>query len=118
MAHGVVHWEIGAKDAKKLQDFYATLFDWEIDANNPMNYGMAKTGAQAGINGGIFQVQGNMPRYLTFYVMVDDLQAYLDRAVSLGGTAVVPPTPLPGIGSFAMFHDPEGNLIGLFKPQC
>jgi len=28
---------------------------------------------------------------------------------------MVPPTPIPNIGAFAMFHDPEGNLVGLFK---
>ena len=115
MGQPVVHWEIGAKDAQKLQDFYAGLFDWKIDSNNPMSYGMVSTGGQGGINGGIFATQGRMPAYLTLYVQVDDLQAYLDKAVSLGGKAIVPPTPIPGVGSFAMFHDPEGNLIGLFK---
>jgi predicted enzyme related to lactoylglutathione lyase len=40
---------------------------------------------------------------------VDDLQAYLDKAVSLGGSVMVPPTPIPNIGAFAMFHDPEGT---------
>jgi hypothetical protein len=109
-----MHWEIGAKDAKKVQDFYANLFDWKINTNNPMNYGTVDTGGQGGINGGIMQnPQGHS--YVTFYVQVDDLQAYLDKAVSLGGKALVPPTPIPNIGSFAFFGDPEGNIIGLFK---
>ncbi len=116
MGHPVVHWEIGAKDAKKLQDFYAGLFDWKIDANNPMNYGMVDTGGE-GINGGIFPTEGGVPSYLTLYVQVDDLQAYLNKAESLGGKTIVPPTPIPGVGSFAMFHDPEGHLIGLLKGQ-
>lgn len=115
MGQPVVHWEIGAKDASRLQDFYAKLFDWKIDANNPMNYGMVETGGQGGINGGIFATQGNMPTYLTIYVHVDDLQAYLDKAASLGGKTVVPPTPIPDVGAFALFHDPEGNLVGLFS---
>lgn len=63
MGQPVVHWEIGAKDARRLQDFYAKLFDWKIDANNAMNYGMVETGGQGGINGGIFATQGNMPTY-------------------------------------------------------
>lgn len=113
----VVHWEIAGKDAQKLQDFYARLFDWEIDANNPMNYGMVNTGGEGGISGGIMAAQGEVPAYLTFYVQVDDLQAYLDKAVQLGGRAVVPPTPIPDIGSFAMFVDPEGNCIGLFRER-
>jgi predicted enzyme related to lactoylglutathione lyase len=117
MGQPVVHWEIGAKDGKKLQDFYAKLFDWKIDADNSMNYGTVMTGGQGGINGGIFQVDEKTPPYLTFYVSVDDLQSYLDKAVELGGKLIVQPTPIPGVGSFAMFLDPEGICIGLLKSQ-
>ena len=42
-------------------------------------------------------------------------KASLDNAVALGGKALVPPTPIPGIGHFAMFSDPAGNNIGMFK---
>ncbi|MEW6050149.1 MAG: VOC family protein [Candidatus Zixiibacteriota bacterium] len=52
---------------------------------------------------------------MTIYVMVDDLQAYLDKAVKLGGSVVVPPTPIPGVGAFAMFKDLDGNCLGLFR---
>jgi predicted enzyme related to lactoylglutathione lyase len=46
---------------------------------------------------------------------VDDLQACLDRAESLGGQVLVPPTPLPGdFGSIAMIADPDGPQVGLW----
>lgn len=116
MGQPVVHWEIWAKDAKKLQDFYSKLFDWKINANNPINYGLVETGGQGGINGGIFKPEkGTIPQPLTFYVQVDDVQAYLEKAESLGGKTVVPPTSIPGIGTSALFSDPEGVCIGLFK---
>jgi uncharacterized protein len=116
VAHNVVHWEIAAKDAKKSQEFYAKLFEWTIDANNPMNYGMVRSGGgQGGIDGGIFATQNGQPPYVTFYVEVDDLQKYLAKAESLGGKTVLPPMPVPNVGSIAMFTDPEGNFIGLFK---
>ncbi|MDO8612544.1 MAG: VOC family protein [Dehalococcoidia bacterium] len=115
MAHPVVHFEIAGKDGKKLQEFYGKLFDWKIEVDPAMDYGMVDTGGEGGINGGIFQAQGETPPYLTFYVQVDDLQAYLDKAQSLGGKTIVPPTPIPNVGAFAMVHDPEGNLVGLFK---
>ena len=53
MAAPVVHFEIMGKDGKKLQDFYSKLFEWEIDANNPMNYGLVKASGQGGIGGGV-----------------------------------------------------------------
>ena len=115
MAHPVVHFEIAGKDGKKLQEFYGKLFDWKIEVDPALDYGMVDTGGEGGINGGVFQAPPETPPYLTFYVQVDDLQAYLDKAVSLGGSVMVPPTPIPNVGAFAMFHDPEGNLVGLFK---
>ena len=49
-------------------------------------------------------------------VAVDDLQAYLDKAVSLGGTALMQPSEIPGgFGSLAIFNDIAGNRMSLFK---
>lgn len=46
------------------------------------------------------------------YTMID---AGLERAERLGGRTVVPPTALPGdLGSFAVFADPDGQLVGLW----
>jgi predicted enzyme related to lactoylglutathione lyase len=115
MAHPVVHWEITGKDGKRLQEFYARLFGWTINDNNPMKYGLVETGGTGGINGGIGQTCPGGQSYLAVYVQVDDLQAMLDKAASLGGKMVIPPTPVPNVGAIAMFQDPEGHCVGLFK---
>lgn len=117
MAAPIVHFEITGKDGKKLQDFYSKLFDWKIDANNPMNYGLvpAEGPGSAGIGGGIGGSQPGAPGHITVYAEVDDLQSYLDNVEKLGGKTVVPPTEIPGMVTFALFHDPEGNLFGLVK---
>ena len=113
MANPVVHFGVAGKDAAALQQFYASLFGWTIDANNPMNYGMVAA-AEGGIGGGV----GPTPdgeKHLTWYVQVDDLQAALDKAGQLGGTTVMPPMDVPGGPSIAQFSDPEGNVVGLVK---
>lgn len=116
MANPVVHWEIGGRDGAKLQEFYGSLFDWEIKANEEMGGYRLVEASEGGIGGGLMETSGDMsPNYVVFYVQVDDLQASLDNAVALGGQALVPPTPIPGIGEFAMFSDPAGNNIGMFK---
>jgi len=118
MGNPVCHFEISGKDYKKSMTFYKDLFDWEISEYEGMPYGMVAAGAEKGaIGGGIGPVQEGQQPGLTFYVMVEDLQAYLDKAVKLGGKSVVPPTPIPGIGSFAMLADLDGNVVGLFKSQ-
>lgn len=113
MAAPVVHFEIGGRDVAKLCDFYVALFDWKIDMTDP-SYGLV-TDEGGGIGGGIMQIREDMRPYVTVYVSVDDLGAALERAQSLGGSILLGPTPLPSIGEFALFSDPEGNLIGLFS---
>jgi predicted enzyme related to lactoylglutathione lyase len=116
MGAPVVHWEINAKDGRRAQEFYASLFDWKVDASNPMNYGLTTTGTKLGINGGIGQQDLDMQTpAVTFYVGVDDLQSYLDRVEGMGGRVVKPVTEIPGMVTFALFADPEGNIIGLLK---
>lgn len=114
MGNPIVHWEICAKDTRKMTEFYGKLFDWKIEHDEKLDYWMCSVG-EGGIGGGIFKAQGEMPSYLTMYILVDDLQAALDKAVSLGAHKLADPTPIPGVGSYAMFVDPEGNAIGLLK---
>ncbi len=116
MGQPVIHWEIGSPNAQRLHNFYSALFDWQIDANNPMNYGVVRTGGEGGIDGGIFQFDGK-PGYVSFYVQVDDLAAYLAKAEALGGKTAMPPTPVPGVGTIAWFLDPDNKPIGLLQPS-
>ena len=114
MPNPVVHWEIVSKDAKRAQDFYAKLFDWHVEPMEGMNYGIIDTHTEAGINGGIGNQQEEAYQ-VTFYVQVEDLQAALDKAESLGGKTVTPPMEIPGVVTLAQFSDPDGNIIGLVK---
>lgn len=110
----VGHFEIMGKDAAKLQSFYATLFDWEINANNPMNYGVVEK-AEGGIGGGIAADPEGAGGHVTVYAAVDDPQAALDQAEALGGKTLVPVTEVPEMVTFALFADPEGNVVGVVK---
>ena len=114
-----IWFEVAGRDAGKLQSFFSDLFGWQIDANNPMEYGMVDTKAGKGINGGIGgPPDETYPGHFTIYVEVDDLQKTLDKVEKLGGKTVMPPSEIPGANqplSIAMFTDPDGRLIGLSK---
>ena len=114
MGQPVVHFEIYGKDEKKLQQFYSELFEWKVDANNPMNYGLVDTGGGRGIGGGIAHAEPGTPS-VTIYIEVNDLQTYLDRAVKMGSKVLVPVTEIPGTVTYALISDPEGNAVGLVK---
>ena len=115
----VAYFELGARDSVGLREFYASMFDWNIEAlDTPSGAGTDYAYIQPtedGIGGGIIKTQGDMPtNYVMVYISVDDLQATLDLATELGAQAVVPPTEIPGgMGHFAVFMDPAGNVMGL-----
>ncbi len=113
MTQPVIHFEVVGPDGKALQDYYSSLFDWKINADNPMNYGMVEPGKN-GIAGGVTASQDGKPA-VTFYVEVADLKAALDKAEKLGGKTAMPPMDVPGGPSIAQFTDPAGNVIGLVK---
>jgi predicted enzyme related to lactoylglutathione lyase len=54
---------------------------------------------------------------VTVYTAVDDPQAYLDKAESLGATTLMPVTDIGGM-VIAMFRDPGGNITGLVKDSA
>ena len=115
----MVHFDNNARDQAKITEFYSSLFGWSVNADNPMNYGMASTkDGELGIDGGIYQQQGpeDAPG-IRIYVQVDDAEAYLAKAQALGATVVVPAMEVPGAGiKIGQFLDPEGNRFGLVQP--
>jgi len=113
----VVHFEIAGANGPALRDFYSKLFGWQFQLwEGGPDYGMVQAGAERNaIGGGVGSTPPNMKPYVTFYIEVADVQASLDQATKLGGKVVQPPMPIPGIGTSALFSDPEGNLIGLYK---
>ncbi len=115
MGNPVVHFGIGCRNSAKTEEFFAQLFDWRIERSGPA--AMIHTGGTGGINGHITALGHEPHNYVTFYVQVEDLRAYLDKAQSLGGKTLVPPVEIPGQGSFAWMGDPDGNIIGLWKPK-
>ncbi|MDF2630789.1 MAG: hypothetical protein K0R39_4620 [Symbiobacteriaceae bacterium] len=112
MSYPVVHFEILGKNGKALQEYYANLFGWKINADNPMEYGLVAAGP-GGIGGGISSSENATGTCI--YVAVPDLQAALDKAVALGGKVVHPIEEIPGMVTFAQIQDPQGNVIGLVK---
>jgi predicted enzyme related to lactoylglutathione lyase len=123
MGQPVVHFEVVGKDAEKLRSYYSELFGWEIDANNPMSYGIVSrdgnTNAEGvGIGGGIGTGPEGYPGHVTFYVEVPDVEAALAKAESLGGTRIMGPDRPMDMVTIGLFNDPEGHVIGLVQSEA
>lgn len=116
MGAPVVHFELWSKDPDTLSDFYKTVFGWEIRAIPDMNYHLVEAASERGIGGGIMTPQeGKWPSDMTFYLDVDDLAAYGQKVVDAGGTILVEEMDVPGVGSFSLFADPDGRVMGMWK---
>ena len=108
----VVHWEVQARDPGAQMRFFGDLFGWNVDANNPQNYGMVTPAGPGSIGGGIGATM-DAPR-ATFYVQVPSIADTLDKAATMGGQTLMPRTDI-GMIIMAQFRDPEGNVIGLVE---
>ena len=118
MGAPVVHFEITtAGDPAECQQFYRDLFDWEIDADNPMQYGVVRTNAGKGVDGGISAPEPGGSPAITFYVEVPEIDVTLKAVEAAGGTVVMPRTEITGMITLGVFADPQGNVVGLVEPR-
>jgi predicted enzyme related to lactoylglutathione lyase len=122
MGQPVVHFEVIGKDREKLVGYYSEMFGWDINTNNPANYGIVtrdgNTNADgAGIGGGVGSApDGSDGHGVTFYVEVPSVEDALAKAESLGGQRLWGPSEVPGMPIvLGHFKDPEGHLIGLVQ---
>jgi uncharacterized protein len=120
MGQPVVHFEVVGKDGDKLQSYYSELFGWEIDSDNPMNYGIVQREGNVnadgvGIGGGVGPGPEGYDGHVTFYVEVPDVEAALAKAESLGGSRMMGPDKVPDGPEIGLFNDPEGHVVGVVK---
>ena len=114
MGAPLCHFEFMTDNPEKCKAFYTKVLGWEfVDCGMP-GYTMVRTGGKP--EGGMMQRPPQAPHpALNVYFMVDDIEAVLDKVTKSGGTVIVPKTPIPNLGSFAIFADPEGIVVGVFK---
>jgi predicted enzyme related to lactoylglutathione lyase len=115
VANPVVWFEVVGKDGARPRSFYERFFDWKVQTDPTMDYGMVSL-EDKGIGGGIGKSEDGGAGRGTCYVEVGDLAASVAKEQELGGPTVVPPTEIPGFGlTFALVADPVGHVIGLSK---
>ena len=112
MSSPLIHFEVAGKDPAKLQGFFGDLFYCKVENDNPLNYGLVNLSGDVG--GGIGPAQEGQPGHAMFYVGVEDVEAAMQKAESLGGSRVFGPMDVPEGPTIGHFADPEGNVVGLF----
>ncbi|MBI5165345.1 MAG: VOC family protein [Magnetospirillum sp.] len=120
--HGLFCWyDVSTGDRKAAADFYGTVLGWgSRPAPSPNGDYTLFTAAGTPLAGMMdlpeeMRRAGIGPRW-TGYVAVDDVDVGAALAVQLGAILRVPATDIPAVGRFALFTDPQGAALALFRP--
>jgi len=112
----IIHIEFKSANFGKTADFYARLFDWQTEQNGAGSY--MKLNGAAGVSGGwvrAYLVQSPGP---VAYLTVEDLEKTLAEVEAAGGRVLVRSQPFAGGGEVALFADPDGNVLGLWRRKA
>jgi predicted enzyme related to lactoylglutathione lyase len=110
-----MQFQILSKTPEETAQFYARLFGWSVNSDNPMGYRRIDTGSLEGIQGGIWPAPPQAPNFVQLFIGVENLQGAVERAQQLGARVLIPPTKLPEGDEMAVLHDPQGMSFGLWR---
>ena len=111
--HGAFSWmELHSGDSGRAKDFYTSLLDWRTEEMEMpgMTYSVIANGEEK--IGGFPPEASDTPRWLP-YVTVDDVDARVEKAKSLGASIAMEPFSVPSVGRMATIVDPVGGVIAL-----
>lgn len=115
---GCIVWhELVSSDPEASANFYSSIFGFKAEEQQMDE-----------LKATVFKQDGEMfanilpkpspeaPDAWVFYVEVSDAQETADLAQRSGGSVIVPPMPLPQVGTIAWVADPTGAVFGLLQP--
>lgn len=130
MAKSVVHFEMPAKDKKRVSDFYTKAFGWKMQLMDEKygGYLMAQTAptdeqgmnnTPGTINGGFFDYKNedgyNAPHLI---ISVENLEESIADVKAAGGEIKGEVMDIPNVGNYISFKDTEGNIVGMLQPPA
>ena len=120
---GTFYWnELMTSDVDRARAFYSATLGWTFEPM-PMGEGTTYWVIRLGetMVGGMMDMNGvtppGVPPHWFAYIAVDDVDAKVANAVSLGATIVRPAWDVPGVGRIAILMDPLGAAQGWMTPS-
>lgn len=111
--------ELATPDVKAAKAFYGELLGWQFTDHDmgEGTYTMIQQKDQS--FGGIWHIpndkQTEIPPHWMGYILVDNLENTLEKAVQLGATVKLPITPVSNMGRFIVVMDPTGAHIAFWQ---
>lgn len=126
----VVHFEMPAKDKKRVSEFYSKAFGWNMQQFGPEmgNYVLATTTetdekttrptTPGAINGGFFERKDDeLNRAPHVVIAVDNIEEGIKAVKDAGGEIKTEIMDIPGVGKYVSFKDTEDNIVGMLQPS-
>lgn len=107
--------ELATRDAAASSAFYGKVFGWKSKTGDPAYTEIHLDGQPFG---GMLTMTAEMegvPPHWSPYFAVDDCDAKVEKAKSLGANTCVPPQDIPNVGRFAVMADPQGAVFSIIK---
>ena len=115
MPHGdITHIDIPVSDLARASEFYSGLFGWQI-AEIPGYEGYPMWQAPNKISGGGLAPRGEGFTQPRSYVEVDSIEETLAKVRESGGAVVMEKSPISETSWWAVFTDPDGNVVGVYE---
>ena len=115
--------ELITTDTAASGAFYSQLFGWEValfvrsepSAELPPYFLFKSATNPMGVGGMMLAMHPAIPAHWLPYVVVDDADVSLAKALELGAKVCVPVMVIPQVGRIACITDPLGALIGFHE---
>jgi predicted enzyme related to lactoylglutathione lyase len=114
----VAWFQVGTDEPGEAKRFFGDLFGWRFvtDPQSEGRYDLVGYSDTDEFAGGIFDTRGETANHALFFVVVEDVQATVDKAQQLGAKLVAPPRTSESGLTFAHLLDTSGNEFGVFSP--
>jgi len=109
--------ELVTPNVAAAKKFYAGMLGWKTQPfGKGVDYTLFKRSKD--MVGGLMKCpKPGMPAQWVPYVNVDDVDATAKKAIKLKGKVMMAPYDIPDVGRVAVLLDPQGAVIGIFKPR-
>jgi predicted enzyme related to lactoylglutathione lyase len=112
--------DFAAPDQEAAKNFYSAVFGWTSNDMTMPQGGVYSMMQKDGQNvGAIMQKppgHESVPAHWNSYISVDNLDATVTKAASLGATIAMPAMDVPEAGRMAAVQDPSGASVFFWQP--
>lgn len=122
----VCHFEVPYSEKERMEKFYTSVFGWKFEqAPGDMPYTFCITTEldetfrpkeAGGVNGGSYQRGDQGSTTPVIVIEVENCEQRIKDVEAAGGSNVMGPHEVGGMGIYAQVKDSEENIIGLWQP--